>query len=71
MKFCSYGETCLHFAARAGSVEVVKFLLENGVDYRLNGEYGTARNVAAMNNHEEMINMVFVLLAFLTGLVFA
>jgi ankyrin repeat protein len=48
----SYGDSALHLAARVGSVETVRALLELGIDDSLPSQHGTALDVARRANHK-------------------
>ncbi|KAJ5069204.1 hypothetical protein M0811_11822 [Anaeramoeba ignava] len=50
------GWTALHFAAKAGSLSVVKFLAENGADIHQTTSYqSNAAHLAAQEGHEEVL----------------
>jgi len=52
-----FGETPLHVAARSGKTVVVALLLSFGADPFIEGDNGTASEVAFMSNHQEVVDI--------------
>ena len=50
-----HGETCLHFAARAGHVRMAEILLTMGADFSISGKNGNCLKVAENEGHFQLI----------------
>lgn len=50
------GRTPLYFAALEDSIDVVRFLVENGADVNPRSAFGTPLDIALSNGYEEVAN---------------
>ena len=52
------GETSLHYAVRAGKINIVGLLLDHGADPTVGSEQGTPMEVAKRKNHRETLKLL-------------